>query len=157
MNSEILAAIQKTLPAMELEVIKSELKKASEYEGLKTVIDQQQLINNDLTKNIRELKILIDTKNNEIDDLNKKITVFINRENQIQQIEIKQEMYSLNYQLNSQREMNEKFMDLVKTIFKNPTVSTTVSKHVTTPVLTNGYQSGSTNTSESVNTIVETR
>lgn len=126
MNNEILEAIKKALPSMQVDVINNELFKARKYD---TLIEQHNDLKNIHSKTLAEKEELykdkekikltqqqLETKIKEYEDLK-------------QSLEIKM----LKHELQCERNSNINLKDLMYAAFRNPTVHKSFSKNVVIP------------------------
>jgi len=127
MDQSILDAISKALPAMQMDVLRNELQRASEYEGLKqlngelsSTIARQSKENVELTKKLIEHETL-DTKRSILEAKERALDIEL-----------------LKIKVSCAEEKYAAVKDLAYAAFRNPTVQKSYNRHVGIP--SGGYQ-----------------
>jgi len=111
MNQEILEAIKKALPSIQVDFLKEELAKAEKLKSVQMLLDDAQ-------NKIKELSNKIVTLNAEISSLN----LLVKKEKDLKDIEEKFEVEKLKYQLQCEKEKLKSIENLTHTVFKNPRI-----------------------------------
>lgn len=128
MNKEILDAVTKHLPSMQMEVLKQELYKAQKYEELTNEITTLNIENMNLLKKVKDLSDKI--SNEEM--LNKRVQAVEKREMALDVELLKKEIECHKFTL-------QKVYDLSVMAFRNPTVYKNYNRGIAIP--SGGYAS----------------
>lgn len=123
MNEEILKAIANALPSMQMEALRAELKKASEYDNLCKAVNQLKDDNAKLKMELDKYKAIESQMQTAIRESNDIKNSFEKKRSDI-------ELQCANSRIGDLKE-------LMNAAFRNPTIHKSFNRHV--PVPSNGY------------------
>lgn len=119
MNEEILDAIEKSLPSIQMEVLRKELEKASKHDDLVTS-------NKVLNDKSHRLEV-------ELSYARSKIAKAEAEQSEAAEIKRKFEIEKLKYELEAQKVISREIRELAMAAFRNPTVTKSFNRQVIVP------------------------
>ncbi|MBK7892856.1 MAG: hypothetical protein IPJ84_18990 [Bdellovibrionales bacterium] len=119
MTKEIMDAIEKSLPSMQMEVLRKDLEKASKYDAVLSENSVLREKNNRLEIDLSSVRSKIAKAETEISDA--------------ADVKRKFEIEKLKYELESQKCISREIRELAMAAFRNPTVIKSFSRQVAVP------------------------